>query len=229
MACAACGDAGLEALRRGGVGRRLHPHGLDHRAAGEERRHGVRAARCDPTARRRRSGRASCGRRTPRSRRPSVGDVEREVRRRLAGVEHRQRADRAGRGGEPATGLTVPSTLETWVNANDLGALGEQPPVEPAASRSSRPSSVTPTQRSVAPVRRGQLLPRHEVGVVLHLGDEDLVARPEVEPRVLGLAGDRVGERVGHEVERLGGVLGEHHLVVGAPPTNARDLARAPS
>ena len=40
----------------------------------------------------------------------------------------------------------------------------------------------------------GELLPRHEVGVVLHLGDEDLVALTEVEPRVLGLARDGVRE-----------------------------------
>ena len=46
-------------------------------------------------------------------------------------------------------------------------------------------------------------VPRHDVGVVLHLGEHDGVARLEV-----GAA-----PRMGDEVERLGGVLGEHDLV----------------
>ena len=50
------------------------------------------------------------------------------------------------------------------------------------SDRSSRPSSVRPNQRSVAPVRCGDQLPRHDVGVVLHLGDDDLVTRAEAPP-----------------------------------------------
>ena len=47
-------------------------------------------------------------------------------------------------------------------------------------STSSRPSGSDVNQRSVAPVRSRELLPRHQVGVVLHLGDEDLVAGPHL-------------------------------------------------
>ena len=72
-----------------------------------------------------------------------------------------------------ATGLTVPSTLETWVNANTLVRSVSR---VSRSVRSSRPSGVTGTQRRVAPVRLARLLPRDEVGVVLHLGDEHLVA-----------------------------------------------------
>ena len=119
----------------------------------------------------------------------------------------------------------VPSTLETWVNANDLGALGEQL----AERRTVRAVEVEPSlvgdadpaqRRAGAP---GELLPRHEVGVVLHLGDEDLVALTEVESRVLRLSCNGVREGVGHQVERLGGVLGEHHLLVRSPD-EPRDL-----
>ncbi len=48
-----------------------------------------------------------------------------------------------------------------------------------------------------------QHLPRHDVGVVLHVGEHDDVALAEV-----GAA-----PRAGDEVDRLGGVLGEDHLV----------------
>ena len=61
--------------------------------------------------------------------------------------------------------------------------------------------------RDVADVESAELLrddhPRHDVGVVLHLGQEDGVARPQVGP----------APAVRHQVERLGRVLGEHHLV----------------
>ena len=91
-----------------------------------------------------------------------------------------------------------------------LGALGE----EAAEVDQVEPSLVgdrDPPQRRASAAR--ELLPRHQVGVVLHLGDEDLVPLAELEPGGLGLSRNGVRERVGHEVERLGGVLGEHHLV----------------
>ena len=47
--------------------------------------------------------------------------------------------------------------------------------------------------------RLARQLPRHDVGVVLHGGDEHLVARPQPGP----------GERVRDQVDRLGGVAGE--------------------
>ena len=61
-------------------------------------------------------------------------------------------------------------------------------------------------------------LPRHDVGVVLHLRDDDLglVVHP------VGLVGP--AEHVGHEVERLGGVLGEDHLVAARRVDEGGDL-----
>ena len=49
-------------------------------------------------------------------------------------------------------------------------------------------------------------VPRHDVGVVLHLGDHHRIARPEVLP----------GPRVRDEVHRFGDVLREHDLARGA-------------
>ena len=122
------------------------------------------------------------------------------------------------------TGLTVPRTLETWAKAKTLVRSVSRPS---RPDRSSRPSSVTGTQRSVAPVRRVRLLPRHEVGVVLHLGDEHLVALAQVETLVLRLSGNGVGERVGREVERLVAFLVKT-TSPGWPPTKEATRARRP-
>ncbi len=64
-----------------------------------------------------------------------------------------------------------------------------------------------------------EFLPRNEIRVVLELGDDDLVtgSEPVREPVV--------GEGVGDEVERLGGVLGEHHLVDVDPDERRDDSA----
>ena len=60
-------------------------------------------------------------------------------------------------------------------------------------------------------------LPRHEVRVVLHLGDEHLVARPQPRPRV----------RLRHEVDRLGRPAHEHDLARrGGVEEAAHRLAR---
>ena len=92
------------------------------------------------------------------------------------------------------------------------------------SDRSSRPSSVRPNQRSVAPVRCGDQLPRHDVGVVLHLGDDDLVARAAGPRRAAVGPGDDVGD----QVERLGGVLGEDDLgAVGGVDERGDLVARA--
>ena len=57
--------------------------------------------------------------------------------------------------------------------------------------------------------------PGHQVGVVLHLGEEDGVALGQVVTR----------PRVGDEVDGLGDVLGEDHLAVGCGSDEAGDLA----
>ncbi len=58
------------------------------------------------------------------------------------------------------------------------------------------------------------LLPRDQVGVVLHHGDGDLVAGFE----------HGGGEGLGHDVQALGGVAGEDHLAWVARADKARDL-----
>jgi hypothetical protein len=104
--------------------------------------------------------------------------------------------------------LIVPTTFETWATATSL--------TSPLVER--QPALVV----DVEPVERrpGALadeLPRHEVRVVLHLGDHDAVARAEV----------RAAPRVRDEVQRLGDVPGEDRL--GDAPAGERGdaLARA--
>ena len=66
-------------------------------------------------------------------------------------------------------------------------------------------SNAVPAQRGAgAP---GELLPRDQVGVMLELGGDDDVTGPHgpVEPIV--------AQHIRHQVERLGGVLGEHQLI----------------
>ena len=58
------------------------------------------------------------------------------------------------------------------------------------------------------------LLPRDQVGVVLHHGDGDLVAGFE----------HGGGEGLGHDVQAFGGVAGEDHLARVARADKARDL-----
>ncbi len=60
--------------------------------------------------------------------------------------------------------------------------------------------------------------------MVLHLGDDDLVAGPEPETLRLRTRRRRVAHRVGDEVQRLGGVLGEDDLVAPGCADERRDL-----
>ena len=61
-------------------------------------------------------------------------------------------------------------------------------------------------------------LPRDEVGVVLHLGQDDRVAAVDVP----------AAPRVGDEVDRLGRVAGEDDLVAVGRVDEPRDLAPGP-
>ncbi len=67
-----------------------------------------------------------------------------------------------------------------------------------------------------------QVLPGQQVGVVLHLGHHDAIAGAEGQRPVLALAAPGVREGPGDHVDRLRGVLGEHHLV-GVGPDEGRD------
>ncbi len=60
-----------------------------------------------------------------------------------------------------------------------------------------------------------ELLPRHDIGVVLHLGDHDLVILADA---------TGVAQHPGHQVERFGGVLGEHDFFTARSTDERGDL-----
>ena len=178
------GPAALELGRRGRSCARRRGTAASPRAA-----RGGRAARRCPSARR------PCGpsrrRSRRRARRTSTGRCGAAWRRRPPPPRRR----RARGAAISATGLIVPSTLETWATATSFG------PRASSASSSSEQEALV-VDRHVGQLGARALreqLPRHEVGVVLHLRDDDQVARAHV-----GAA-----PRVGDEVDRLGRVAGE--------------------
>lgn len=193
--------ARLETLRRRGVGGTLHAHDLDHRAAREERRQLVEVLRVQ----RAHAGRAA--HLVPReSREVDVEGVEvhRHVGHRLAGVEHRERAD----------GLCAAHHLgHVRVRAGDVGLVGKRHNLDRVVEleRVEVDAAVLrhriPLQRRSGAAR--QLLPRHEVGVVLELRDHDGVALAHRELACAGIA-----QHVRDQVQRLCGVFGERDLVV---------------
>ena len=170
--------ARLELVRQLAPRRPVEPHRADHVAAGEERLHRLRAAPRGPRARRRRSGRTSCAPRSRRSRRRAPA-------RRPSGAAPTAR--RRGRRSPPcacahaasfSTGLIVPSEFETWFVATTLTF-----PCAAISSSVERSSSPCSSSGIIASSRAGlacDVLPRHEVRVVLELGDDDEVARAEV-------------------------------------------------
>ena len=107
---------------------------------------------------------------------PEVVDVDRQVRHRLAGVEHDEGTDGVRALGELGDRVQRAEHVGDVGEREHLGALGEQAvevgEVEPAVGRDRHPAQ----GRAGAPAG---LLPRDEVGVVLHLGDEHLVAGAE--------------------------------------------------
>jgi hypothetical protein len=142
---------------------------------------------------------------------PEVAHVDGQVRHRLAGVEHDEGTDGVGPLGELAHRVDGAEDVGDVGEREHLGALGEQGvevgEVEPSVGGDRHPAQ----GRAGAPAG---LLPRDEVGVVLHLGDEDLVAGAQREAVTVTAAATRcaVGEGVGDEVDGLGGVAREDDL-----------------
>ena len=187
----------------------------DHVAAGEERLHPLQQLGSSPRARRSRSGRTSCGRRARGSRRraparrPSCAAPPAPRRRR------RSRPARAPRRRAASTGLIVPSEFETRFVATTFTLPRRA--ISSSPSRSSSPCSSSGSIRKLGAGRLRDELPGDEVRVVLELGDDDDVARPEVlEP-----------PRVRDEVDRLGRVADEDDLARARRVDEARASSRA--
>ena len=131
------------------------------------------------------------------------GDVDRELRRRLGAVGEHKRARVVGHPRDLARSFSVPSTFETWATATSFGPRSSAAANE---SMSSSPSSVRRDPVDLGALPAGQLLPGHEVRVVLHLGEHDPVALADV----------HVAPGAGDEVDRLGGVADEDDLAAVA-------------
>ena len=201
--------AGLEALRRRQVFGLSGGDGGDHRAAGEERGHRLEQfaapVECTDAGRPEHlvtgeHGEVDIER----------AHVERQMRGRLTGIQQDERADSVGGGDQLLDRVDDAEHVGDVRDGDQLRALGDLILIE--------------TERTVVverddPQRRagacGELLPRDEVRVVLHLGRDDLIARAEPEPRRRAATADgRVRERVGDEVDRLGGIGGPDDLVI---------------
>ena len=207
--------ARLEPLRRRGVGRPLHPHQLDHRPAGEERRH--RREQLAPPPQHADPGRAE--HLVPGERREvdaQRGEVHRLVRHRLAGVEQRQRPDGPGPRHQLRDRQHGAQHVALVRERHDLRAL--------ATARASRGPAgrrrVTPYHRRTAPVRRhsschGTRFAWCSSSVTTISSPGSSANRADSGPSAVRI--DALRERVGDEVDPLGGVLGEHHLVRVGP------------
>ena len=141
--------------------------------------------------------------------------VDRLVRHRLAGVEDRQRADRLGALHQLRDGCDGPGDIRMMAEGNDFDIAIQLQRVDvDTAFRADR----VPLQRCAgAP---GQLLPRHEVGVVFQFGGDDHVAGTD---RMLETV---VPQCIGDQVDGLGRVLGEHQLI-GIGADERRDVGAA--
>ena len=136
--------------------------------------------------------------------------VDRLVRDGLARVEQHERADVVSPGSHGRERVDGAEDVRLVGERDDLGAVGDDAgdvgEVEPAVIGEAEPAQ----RRAGAPA---ELLPGHQVGVVLHLGHDDLVAGADPEPLGVSAGSRCVAHRVGHEVDALGGVLDEDDLV----------------
>ena len=142
-------------------------------------------------------------------------EVNRLVRNRLAGVKHRQRSDRVrpfhqlGHRGDRTRDVRM------MAERNHFHALVELQRIQVDASVIGH--RVPAQGRAGAP---GQLLPRDQVGVMLDFGGNDDVAGPD------GVLKPVVAKHIGDQIDRFGGVLGEHQLA-GLGADECRDVGAA--
>ena len=144
--------------------------------------------------------------------------ADQPVRHRLGAVEDGDRADGLGPRDDLRDRVDRAENVALVDERDDLGALVDEPfgiggcEIEPAVF-----GEAEPAQRRPGPLARQ--LPRHQVGVVLHLGDDDLVAGSQA-----------LADRAGEQVQPLGDVLGEDDLARDrVAPRKAATFSRAPS
>ena len=193
------GRARLELVRQVVPGAALEGHGANHVAAAEKRRHRVEEGFLPVED-------ADSGR--------SVDLVSRE----RVEIQRRAHARRSADDARPANhrrgpsrprcapcarcdrpGSRCPSAFDTCTTAT-IFVRGVRS--RSNSSMTSSPRSSIGATRSTRARARADLLPRHDVRVVLHRRDEHLVARAEI----------LVAPRPRHEVDRLGRVSREHDL-----------------
>src|ERR1035438_10025289 len=202
------GHARLEPLRWRQEGAPLHPDHLDHRPAGQERWHRLKqltppVQHADPV----RGEHLVPGEdQEVQAERCHIGDL---VRHRLRAVTEHQRPDRVRPRGDLRDRRQGAGHIGLAGQGHDLGARVDQL-VEGAEIQPALRGHRDPAQRG--PGAQAELLPWHQVRVVLHFGDQHLVTRADPEPLGGRACGGRVAHRVGDQVDRLGRVLGEHDL-----------------
>ena len=188
----------------------------DHLAAAHERRHGVEELGRGPTAPRCRSGPHILWAENA----DEVGvpglHVDREVRHRLAGVDQHVGAGGVGGVGERADVVDRAEHVRHRADREQLGAVEQA--VEVGQVEAVVVGDGDPAQLDAA--LGGEDVPRHDVGVVLHVREHD------------GIALAQVGAcpRVRDEVDGLGGVADVDDLVrVARVRRTRRPCARAAS
>ena len=139
-------------------------------------------------------------------------EVDGLVRHRLAGVEQRQRADGPGPRHQLGDRRDGTRHVRVVTERHHLDPLVQLERVEVDAAVV---GDAVPAQRGAGAT--SEFLPRDQVGMVLEFGGDDDVAGAD------GTLEAVVAQRIRHQVDRLGGVLGEDQLV-GIGADEGRDV-----
>ena len=126
-------------------------------------------------------------------------DVERQLRHRLGAVDQDQGTRRVGAGGDLGDRVEGAEHVGEVGDRDQLRAAGERT-LELGVDQSAVGADADPVD--LGPAALGELLPGDDVGVVLHLGQDDPIARPDV----------GVAPAACDEVDRLRCVADEDHL-----------------
>jgi len=130
-----------------------------------------------------------------------VLEVHRQLRHRLRPVDERDRAGRVGAAHDVGDRRDRPHDVGDVRAGHELHAAGGQQRVEHVQVEHAL--VVQGHVGQFGPGRLGEDLPRHDVAVVLQVGEDDEIPGSDV----------RATPGVRDEVDRLGGVLGEHRLL----------------